>query len=111
MPCLKWLRVGPKKERSPLGGKVVALAPAAMSAAERTFGMTTPAAPVSMACWTPERSRGPPTFIRSTVDDASPIAICMLADFICVSGPLIGSTIRKSQQHADRALAMIGEAD
>ena len=87
------------------------LEPVRTSSAQRTLGMMTPAAPQSMACWQPLRSRGPPTFMSSIESEASPIAVCMPAICSCESGLLTGSTIRKSHAHDEWAFAIMGEAD
>jgi hypothetical protein len=71
-----------------------------MSSADLTFGTRTPAAPVSVACWMPLRSVGPPTRMRTGVGFPSPTAVCIANDSICDSGELIGSMMSQSKPAA-----------
>ena len=102
--------MGPNKLRSPAGGNCVGCRALRMSVADLTFGTRIPAAPVSVACWMPLRSVGPPTRMRTGVGFPSPTAVCMANDSICESGELIGSMTSQSKPAALIEWATSGEA-
>ena len=81
-----------------------------MSAPDLTFGTRTPAAPVSVACWMPLRSLGPPTRMKTGVGFPSPTAVSIPNASSCESGELIGSITSQSKPAALIELATSGEA-
>lgn len=81
-----------------------------MSEADLTFGTRTPAAPVSVACWIPLRSVGPPTRMRTGVRLPSTTAVSIPNDSSCESGELIGSMTSQSKPAALIEWATSGEA-
>ena len=70
-----------------------------------TCGTRTPTAPVSVACWIPVRSCGPPTLTMvATNSETSHVAVRRLNVSLWPSAELTVSRMRKSQPHAPRLL-------